>query len=192
MKDIFRENNASRNTRHYQLLLSAFILLFLPLAAHGELTGRIKDGEASMKNNHMTLWKAIDLLAQETPFTREKVEYILSAPLLKREQDESIISFEGKNIQLADQILIRNIELRANKDRQTSGFLIIDLDGKCISLQQLKSHYRMLEITEVPRGHSLNEATTYTASLSWGTLSFGFKERNPQCLSWVVLNPSNT
>lgn len=189
MTELFLENN--RGNQYFRLWPFTFILLFLPLLAHSQQADRIKNEEASMNNNRMTLWKLIESLSQQVPFTREKIEYILAASLPEREQNEHIISFHGKDIQLADQVVISNIELRLNEKRPTPGFLVIDINGKCISLQQLQSHYGMLEITEAPRGRSLDEATTYSASFSWGALSFGFKESNPQCLSFVVLDPSN-
>jgi len=189
MKELSLKNN--RSNQSYRFWSLAFILLLSPIMANSEQLAKDKKEEFHMKNSHLALWNLIESFSQQVPFTKEKIENILSASLFEREGNELIISFDGKDIQLADQVAIRNIELRKNINRPTPGFLVIDIDGKCISLQQVQSHYDRLEISEIPRGQSLDEATTYTASLPWGTLSFGFKESNPQCLSWVVLDPSS-
>lgn len=189
MRKIFKKNGDEKKFLHSRLRLFIFFLLFLPKATNAEQVCDINIKETFMKNNGMTLFEVIDLLVQQVPFKKEKVEHTLSTSFFLREQNEYTISFNANDIQLADGVLIRNIELRASKNLQTPGLLIIDIVGKCFSLKKIKNHYDALEITGVPRGKSLDESTTYSASLPWGTLSFGFKERDPQCLSWVVLDP---
>jgi hypothetical protein len=66
-----------------------------------------------------------------------------------------------------------------------------NLNGECISLDTVRSRYGNLKITDFPRGRSLDEATSYSTFPAWGKLSFGFTERNPDCLAYVVINPKS-
>jgi hypothetical protein len=68
--------------------------------------------------------------------------------------------------------------------------LVLRLGGACINLPELKQQHDNLQITEIPRGRSLEESTTYTASKSWGEIDFGFQEKKPDCLAYVILKPA--
>ncbi|WP_241017006.1 hypothetical protein [Paraburkholderia sp. Ac-20342] len=143
----------------------------------------------------MTLWIAIDTLAQQIPFSRNKVENTLSTHLVKGDTSKNPIQntafqfYTGSPVRLADGITISNVDLRIRHRPGHPGFLVLNLGGSCTTLDAVREHYRDLRITEHPHGHSLDEATSYSAFLEWGKLSFGFLERNRNCLAYVVLNP---
>lgn len=147
--------------------------------------------DISMPSKDITIWKMIDLISQQVPFTKEKLESVTRRFLSKKTGDGPVISFTGHNVPLADDIFIQKIELRQNPNHPRSGLVVIDVSGRCISVDQLKTNYEKLEITEFPRGKSLDETTTYTSRFVWGAISFGFKEKNPECLSWIVIASSS-
>ncbi|WP_197326633.1 hypothetical protein [Ralstonia solanacearum] len=138
----------------------------------------------------MTLWQAIDTLAAQIPFSEAKVESVLGTRMseVRRNaytaflQNERPVVLEGNG-------RIALVDLRLGMEAGDPGFMVLNLDGGCISLDAVRAHYRDLRITDTPRGHSLDEVTSHSASLPWGELSFSFKERNPNCLSSVAFDP---
>lgn len=137
-----------------------------------------------------TLWQAITHLSQQIPFSKESVEEVLATRLVRcvEQGNEFFWFYEGNDIALAGGGVL-NVDLRIKREGEHPGFLVINLSGTCNKLAEVRSHYDELQITDTPRGHSLDEVTSYTAILSWGKLSFGFKERQPDCLSSVAFNP---
>ena len=142
-----------------------------------------------MTNRQMTLWQAIDELAKQIPFSKLQVEAVLSVRLDEVDRNTSTVFMEGGPVDLADGRRIAQIDLRVGLDPGNFGFLVLNIDGACVGLEQVRSRYGNLEITGTPRGHSLDEMTSHSVQLPWGELSFGFKERNRKCLASIALNP---
>lgn len=141
----------------------------------------------------MTLWQTIDALISDIPFSTSKLEERLPARFTEATQpihSEVNQFLEGSAVQLTDGVVISNLDLRVRRQGSHPGFLVLELQGRCVAFSEVSHHYPELTLTEVPRGRSLDEATSYTAVLPWGGLSFGFRERNPDCLAFVVFNPS--
>ncbi len=143
-----------------------------------------------MTQSKMTLWQAIDALVNQIPFSKPKVESTLGAQLSEvRRNPYTVFLQNERTVVLAGGERINKIDLRLGTEEGDPGFLALDIDGDCIGIEAVRSHYGEVKITDVPRGRSLDEATTHSTVLPWGKLSFGFKERNPDCLAYVVLNP---
>lgn len=141
----------------------------------------------------LTLWEAVDALAAQVPLSKRNVEATLSLPLRERAEPSNPLFdfFEGPGLRLRDGQLVSNVNLRVRKDDPWMGLLVLDLAGGCIRIAEVRARYGTLEITEAPRGHSLEEATSFSSAQRWGELSFGFKERNRDCLALVVFNALN-
>ena len=141
-------------------------------------------------NTPLTPWQAIAQLSQQIPFTKEGVENVLAAKLTLTavQGNEYFWFYESDSIALAGGASFK-ADLRIKREGVHPGFLVINLSGSCITLAEVRSHYEGLQITDHPRGRSLDEVTSYTAALSWGALSFSFKERQPDCLSSVAFEP---
>ena len=142
-----------------------------------------------MTTKQMTLWQAIEVLAQQVPFTKAKVETVLSTPLHEKRRSTHTTFLEGDGVGFVDGAQVTKVDLRLGNAANDAGFMVLELDGACITLEQVRNHYSNLEITGTPRGHSLDEATSHSAFLSWGKLSFGFAERNRDCLAWIAFDP---
>lgn len=138
-----------------------------------------------------TLWQAIDALTHRLPFSKANVERLLSARLSETEEGGNDVFqiFKSDPVRLLDGVVIENVDLRIRRVGPDPGFLVLDIGGRCIKIDDVRTHYASLSITDRPRGRSLDEVTSYTASLPWGRLSFGFKERNRQCLASVAFDP---
>lgn len=68
--------------------------------------------------------------------------------------------------------------------------LIFKVDGVCISLAELKRNYSDLTITDMPRGHSWDEETSYSTIRYSNNvkLSFGFPEISPDCIRSIAFS----
>ncbi|MGV2288490.1 hypothetical protein AAHK20_07215 [Trinickia sp. YCB016] len=149
-----------------------------------------------MAQLEMTLWQTIDALVEAIPLTRVKVENVLKIRFVDSDpsnyaiQPSSFQPLDGGPVKLSDGVVIGNVDLRIKREEGHPGFLVLDsLGGECIKLDAVRARYGNLRITDFPRGRSLDEATSYSAFPAWGKLSFGFTERNPDCLAYVVINP---
>ncbi|MCL2776435.1 MAG: hypothetical protein FWD73_00415 [Polyangiaceae bacterium] len=146
-----------------------------------------------MTHLNMTLWQVVVALALQIPFSKQKVEAVLSTQVVETESqfNDLFRFYKSLPVKLSDGVIIPTIDLRIKRVGKDPGFLVLDIDGTCITREQLEARYKHLKITGTPRGHSLNEETSYSQDMPWGRLSFGFKERKPACLASVVINPKN-
>ena len=171
---------------------SATMLLAVIGIAGLTQAGEAKHGKDTMKQADMTLWQAIDALAQQIPFSRKKVETLLSTHLEEKSGTTSWNFFEGPGPKLSEGAIISNIDLRLRLNSEGQGFLVLEIGGACVTIDQIKAHYENLRITGSPRGGSLNAQTYYSKTLPWGELSFGIKEENPRCLFSVIFRPTGS
>ena len=159
------------------LFAAAFVLPGIA-AAEDAQTGRV------------TLWEAVDALAAQVPFSKGNVEATLSLSLRERVVPSNPLFdfFEGAGLRLRDGELVSNVDLRVKKDDPRIGLLVLSLEGACIRIEDVRARYGALDLTDFSRGRSLDESTSFSTAQRWGKLSFGFKERNPDCLAYVVLD----
>ncbi|PCE34064.1 hypothetical protein [Burkholderia ubonensis] len=138
-----------------------------------------------------TLWQAIDALAQQVPFSKTKIEQTLSTRLTETDEEGNDVFqfFKSTPVTLSDGVVIKSVDLRIKRQGEHPGFMVLELGGPCVGLDAVRGRYGHLEITDVPRGRSLDEATTHSAQLPWGQLSFSFEERNPACVASVSFKP---
>lgn len=152
--------------------------------------------DKTMATEQITLWQAISILAQQVPFTKAKVETVLSTHLIEKPGDyfgkDVSQYFKSVPVELDDGVLISNVDLRVKRTGEDPGFMVLEIEGACVTLKQVRSHYSTLTITGSPRGRSLDDATSHSTEFPWGKLSFGFAERNPECLAWIAFDPKKT
>lgn len=140
------------------------------------------------ETNALTLWQALDRLARQIPFTREKVETALATTLLLQESRLQKDHYGSQPISLADGIFLQNVDLRLDRASESPGFLSLSVGGACISRSLVKRHYPNVRLTYGPHIDAPGEAYVYTAGFSWGDLHFAFELRNPQCLATISFN----
>ncbi|MED9398368.1 hypothetical protein [Escherichia marmotae] len=58
-------------------------------------------------------------------------------------------------------------------------------------MSEVKAQYPQLKITQAPRGGSLDDETVFTSVSAWGGISFGFKEKNRDCLAAIIFEPKD-
>ncbi|GCB02652.1 hypothetical protein [Ralstonia sp. SET104] len=143
-----------------------------------------------MNQSKLTLWQAIDLFVSQLPFSKEKLEASLGFPLLETSRNAHMAFFESpRAIDLADNGKIAMLDLRLSTDNKGAGFLLLALNGVSIGVDEVHARYPNLIVTDLPRGRSPQEVTTLTASLPWGTLAFGYRERIPDRLAYLTIDP---
>jgi hypothetical protein len=169
--------------------LTAALLITLGLTGFAQANDTQPEKD-TMAQTSMTLWQAIDALAQQIPFSKEKVEKVLSTQLFERASANEYFHFyKSPSISLAEGVVIFEIDLRIKKEGGHPGFLGAEIIGTCITLDQIRARYDQLKVVGHPRGKSLDEKTVYSQVMPWGNLSFGFRERNPDCLASVGFGP---
>jgi hypothetical protein len=174
-----------RNDIWRWLLSTVFLLIGIGCSqVHGA-----QELEKKMAINEMNLWQMITALANAIPFTKSKIETLLSMNLRQDSENEYFQFWKSGRILLKDGLTIESVDLRTKRQEAHPGFLVIEIAGVCIPKVEIQRHYSNLALTEAPRGRSLQEQTVHSSSQSWGELSFGFKEANPACLSTVIFNP---
>lgn len=179
---------------HSSFKTIAMFSLTIWFAGCGSTTGQYEKDSRTTQSSR-TLWQAIDTLTQQAPFTTDKIENVLATHLVVKDNSKSPIQntafqfYTGRPVNLADDVVISNVDLRIRYRAGHPGFLVLNLSGSCITLDMVRAHYRSLRVTDRPSGRSLDEVTSYTTSLHWGDLSFSFKERNPNCLSSLAFDP---
>jgi len=141
-----------------------------------------------MDLQHTTLWQIIEILGDQPSLSPDKIKQVLPTDFSKRRRSAYTSFYDGGPLYLADQINIEAIDLRVRLMNEAQGLIALEISGFCVTLEQVRVHYPDLVLTDIPRGRSLDEKTYWTAYLPWGELSFGFKERNPDCLASVVIN----
>ncbi|AOK61204.1 hypothetical protein WM29_18515 [Burkholderia ubonensis] len=144
-----------------------------------------------MTQSKMTLWQAIDALAQQVPFSKARIEQTLPTRLTEVDQGGNVVfhRFKSTPVTLSDGVVVENVDLRIKRQGADPGFMVLRLGGTCVGLDAVRGRYGHLKIIDIPRGRSLDESTTHAAQLPWGQLAFGFLERNPGCLAFVSFDP---
>jgi len=144
----------------------------------------------SMKIQNTSLWQLIDMLGNHPSLLPDKIKQALPIEFVKRNNNGYFSSYDGERLLLPDQINIAAVLLRVRNEDEARGMVSLYLDpsGACVTLDDVHGHFPDVVITDHPRGHSLDEQTYWSIQQPWGELSFGFKERNPDCLASVVLD----
>ena len=141
----------------------------------------------------MTLWQIVEALPRLIPFTKDKVETMLAVRLMETDYTGNDVFhfYRSDPIRLSDGVTVSNIDLRIRRKGGHPGFMVLSIDKACVTLDKVRGNYADLQITETPRG-SPDDETSYSTMLPWGKLSFGFAERNPNCLVSIVFNPQKS
>jgi len=138
-----------------------------------------------------TLWQLIGVLGPYPSLAPDKIKQVLPTDFSERRRSTYTSFYVGGPLQLADQINIEAIDLRVRLMNEMKGLVVLSIAGACVTLHDVHLHYQDIRITAHPRGHSLDEKTSWSTYQPWGKLSFGFKERNPDCLASVTINRSD-
>jgi len=144
----------------------------------------------SMDTHHTTLWQLIETLIDHPSFTLDTIGQAIPVEFTERGNNGSFSFYRGGPLRLVDQVVIKTATLAIRHESGVSRLIGLDLspDSVCVTRRELYTHYPNAKIIGHPRGGSLDEMTTWAVRPSWGEIVFGFKERNPNCLSHVGID----
>lgn len=145
--------------------------------------------EPTMPTPAMNLWQIIHALTSNSFMSKESVEQALSIKFQEQPHpsNDAYVFYEAHNLALSGGSVVSQINASRKKADAMIGAIGLDIGGSCITREAVRSRYANLKLTGAPRGRSLEESTAFSATMDWGTISFGFKEKNPECLSNVAL-----
>lgn len=121
---------------------------------------------------------------------RASVESLAGQPLRRAEAGNPYFaSWRGGRVAFGP-ITISDIDFREPipGSAATAGpFLALTIGAGCARRQEVERRFGPLSQIGVPRGRSLDEQTRLARQETFGQLSFGFAERNPDCLSSIAV-----
>ncbi|OWQ84468.1 hypothetical protein CDN99_24575 [Roseateles aquatilis] len=137
----------------------------------------------------LDLWTLVDYLPTRTPFDKDKIEKALRIVLVQDEElaTGSFDAFKGGPVLLADEAQVESASLRVSRTEPVDKWILnLSITGRCVARSAVLARVPRLQITGAPRGRSLDEQTYWSSKEAWGSISFGFAERHPDCLSSVL------
>jgi len=90
-----------------------------------------------------TLWELIEYLIEQPPFTWYMVKEIFPVDFMVRAHNDYYAMYLGGQVQLADQIIIGNIDIRIRHETAISKMLIFDIISSptCITIKEIFERY---------------------------------------------------
>jgi hypothetical protein len=120
---------------------------------------------------------------------RAAVERIVGAKLDLKRSLQGFEILEARNVRAGPLELRAELRQSTGDARSSSGsLLIMEVTSGCARREDVLARYGPLELTDVPRGRSLDEKISWSREEPWGKLSFGFAEKDRDCLRSVAFN----
>lgn len=157
------------------------IASMLPCATATHAKGTAMDPTMSALN------QLVERFSAAAPIDRHRAERILGVPLHHRDSTKTQAIWQARDIRSGPLTLA--VELResvAGSGGTPGALLAIDVTSGCVHAEDVAAHYKPWTLTDIPRGRSLDEQTSWSREERWGRLSFGFAERRPECLASIV------
>ncbi|QNQ18355.1 hypothetical protein HF650_00355 [Kosakonia sp. SMBL-WEM22] len=138
-----------------------------------------------------SLWDFISTMRKSLADTNVATLNRLPVTFWLKDQNEYINFYGAENVAFSAAGRATGIELRLSRDpHEKTVMFMFHWRGECLTRSEIKKHYPMLTITDTPRGHSLDEVTSYTtpAGASGESVTFSFTAKMPDCLSDVIIS----
>jgi hypothetical protein len=147
-------------------------------------------GQPAAMGDRQDLWGALTALERQMPLSPETVTSVLGAQLepVRQAQMNRWSFYRASGSALRDGVVVSNVDLRVSIESPHQALLVLDISGRCVSVSEIASRFKPIEITDAPRGHSVDEETVWSTTRAWGNLAFGFKERQPDCLATIAFD----
>jgi hypothetical protein len=146
--------------------------------------------QVNARSTQMKLEELLQRLEQARPWTPTKIESALGVKPVLARANEYWSFYSAGPVTLEEGGVVEALEFGLKGSTQTiAGFTVhLSDDSSCMTRQRITNTYPDIQMDRqnIPRGHSLNEKIYYDTKRAWGELSFGFKERRPDCLSSIV------
>jgi hypothetical protein len=163
----------------------ALAAVMLPASAHPD----VKERRTNMK-----LEELVQKLDAANPWPVEKVEEVLGTKLTAVYSSSITTYYESGQLIFEEGLIIAQVDFRVDIDTKEMFILILDIsdNASCFTRERLKKTHPdlQLNLNNPPREDSPNEEISYNTKRLWGTLSFGFKVKRPNCLSSIAFIPT--
>ena len=135
-----------------------------------------------------SFWEMIDKLAKASVTGADNLSAIWPSTELHEQQEASprFKTLKGDRYQLDANTLITSSTLTANTSLNVM-LANIDIEGICVTRQDIEQHYPDLVLLDIPRGPG--ELASWGAYGLWGRINFAF-ENDGRCLSSVAFDPT--
>ncbi|MFE3543422.1 hypothetical protein ACFXK0_10640 [Nocardia sp. NPDC059177] len=134
----------------------------------------------TMTDQSTDIWQLVNDIASQAPLSTDKINSLFQVQL-------SGTGRQSTGPATVDGVTVAEVGTVTRPDGEWV-FSYFDIaPSPCIGLDELKSHYSDVALTDVPRGHSPEEQYVWTSQQPWGALNFGFRERD-YCLVGVSLH----
>lgn len=140
------------------------------------------------KVNSMNIFNFINKIRSEYYSGYQSIMDDIPAQFYVYKKDERRVWYKTKPFSL-DNVIIETVSLRMSEGEVNPILVNIDVKGECIKLEDLKRNYPEIALTNIPRSDAPGAKTYYTTSADKKniTMSFGFTNESPDCLSNVVI-----
>jgi hypothetical protein len=147
--------------------------------------------QVDARSTQMKLEELLQRLEQERPWTLAKIESVLGVRSVVDQANEYWTHYSALGpLELGEGVVVEKLDFGLNNTtRELPRFIVYLTDSSsCIPRQRIVQSYPDIQVDydNMPRGRSLDELTHYVTKRTWGELSFGFKERRPDCLSSIL------
>ena len=132
------------------------------------------------------IFEKITSFEQMTVISRRGIESLIGSRFIEVQGTGSMGNFAISEKEISPHAGFSGADLRVNA-RTSEAILVLDVVDTCPGKHDVLRRYPGAVISNHPRGHALDEETSYTVERQWGRLTFGFKERSPDCLSSVTM-----
>jgi hypothetical protein len=134
-------------------------------------------------------WRRIRQIEMKVGQGREALleAWPVSAELQKIERSGQLSSLEGGVVAFTPDVIITNSEVRLNGDVPV--LASFEIDGRCITVKELKQYYPNVSITDIPHSASPEDKTYWSTNAYHGRIAFGFAQKRPRCLASAVFRP---
>ena len=109
---------------------------------------------------------------------------------LERKDHSRMSSLYGRDVPMTNSINVVESEIRLDREDESKVALaILVIEGKCITRQEVQTHYPTVKLTDTPSSPAPNAKAYWTAYGDWGMIAFGFPNKNEKCVGNVVFDP---
>ena len=164
-------------------MIKAIYLIVLPLFSIFTYAGH-------NKMNQDSLWQMIKEMKSVWGKQVEDVSKLFNQPLINNTQEKED-RYTSAPFTLTDGTRISNVDVRlwGNGDNSVSLVSFV-VNQPCITLDQVKSHFPDLKLSNIPRGNTPGQSVGYRTptderGLAW---AFSFPVLNQECLGRVVMS----
>jgi hypothetical protein len=129
----------------------------------------------------------VDKFRKAQPMNEAAVEAVIGKRLVQTSSNASFAMFEAKNIAVGGhKLTLVDYRMPISASATAGPLLHLVVAGPCLKKRDVQAKYGPLSVTNTPTGRSTNEELALSRPEAWGMISFGFAERNPDCLSSIT------